>query len=124
MSDKADVRRIAVSLPGVVTTKDSEGYIIRGKPMVWTYHERVGDKQPRIPHHDVLVVRVEGEGEKQFLIAAEPAKFFTTSQYDGYPAILVRLPEVDADELSELITDAWRLLAPKYLVKEFEAAHG
>ena len=121
MSDAADVRRIALSLPDTTTTQDREGYLIRKKPFVWTYHERIEPKGRRVPRHDVLVVRVDGEGEKQFLLASDPAKFFTNPRYDGYPAILVRLSEVGVDELTELISDAWRGQAPKYLVKQFEA---
>lgn len=122
MSDEADVRQIALALPETVQDKAGTGYIIKGKPFVWIYHERVGDKQPRIPHHDVLVVRVSGEGEKQLLLASDPIKFFTTAQYNGYPAVLVRLPEIEADELTELITDAWRNQAPKNLLKKFDTA--
>jgi hypothetical protein len=66
-------------------------------------------------------VRVSGEDEKQALLAADPAKFFTDDHYRGYPAILVRLPEVDVAELTELLTDAWRIQAPRSLVKAFDA---
>jgi hypothetical protein len=40
---------------------------------------------------------------------------------DGYPAVLVRLAEIDGDELSELLMDAWRASAPRRLVAEFDA---
>jgi hypothetical protein len=33
--------------------------------------------------------------------------------YDGFPAVLVRLSAVNADELRELITAAWRCQAPQ-----------
>jgi hypothetical protein len=46
----------------------------------------------------------------------EPAKFFTEPHYNGYPAVLVRLPAVTIDELEVLITDAWRCLAPRSLL--------
>ena len=48
-------------------------------------------------------------------------KFFTEPHYNGFPAILVRLSEIELDELAELITDAWRCQAPPALVKEFDA---
>src|SRR3712207_7261928 len=47
-----------------------------------------------------------------------PDKFFTTPHYDGYAAVLVNLPAVDDDELRELITDSWRLKAPKRVLKD------
>ena len=34
------------------------------------------------------------------------------------PAVLARLDAIDSDELGELVTDAWRLRAPKRLQKE------
>ena len=63
---------------------------------------------------DVLAVRVSGAEEKQQLLDADPARFFTEPHYNGYPAVLVRLAEVDVDELRAL-TDAWWCMAPKDL---------
>jgi hypothetical protein len=65
----------------------------------------------------VLAVRVAGDGAKQELLAADGEKFFTEPHYNGYPAVLVRLAAVDADELRELLTDAWRAKAPRALVE-------
>ena len=52
------------------------------------------------------------------LLGSDPAKFFTEPHYNGFPAVLVRLPAVEADELRELITDAWRCQAPRSLVRQ------
>jgi len=57
------------------------------------------------------MVRVADEGEKRALVSSQPDIFFTTPHYDGYAAVLVRLPEVAPDLLAELVTDAWRLRA-------------
>ncbi len=57
------------------------------------------------------MVRVADEGDKRALISRRPEAFFTTPHYDGYAAVLVRLPEVASDLLAELVTDAWRLRA-------------
>ena len=59
-----------------------------------------------------------GQGQLHVLIAEAPEVFFTEPHYDGYPAVLVRLPAIDPDEPRELVTDAWRLRAPKRLQKE------
>ena len=69
----------------------------------------------------VLVVWCEDEGEKQAMITSEPAVFFTTPHYDGCPMVLVRLDAVDVGELTELITESWRLRAPTKLVEAFDA---
>ena len=42
----------------------------------------------------------------------------------GFPAVLVRLPEIGLDELRELLTDGWRTQAPRALVRSFDADHG
>jgi hypothetical protein len=66
----------------------------------------------------VLVVWVADEGEKQGLISSEPEKFFTTPHYDGHPSVLVRFEAVDIEELRELLTESWRLRAPKKLLTQ------
>lgn len=38
--------------------------------------------------------------------------FFTAPAYDGWPLVMLRLDEVDVDQLAELVTVAWRMLAP------------
>jgi hypothetical protein len=54
------------------------------------------------------------------LLASDPDKFFTEPHYNGFPAVLIRLPAIEADELRELITDAWRCQAPRGLVRDAE----
>ena len=61
---------------------------------------------------DVAVLYVGDEAEKQALLLGEPDLFFTTPAYDGFPLVMLRLDEVDADRLAELITDAWHMRAP------------
>jgi len=118
MTDENDVTRIALTLPEA--THDGAGYGIRGKGFAWYYREKIPGRTGRIEHRDVLAIRVTNETEKQALIAAEPHKFFTDDHYRGFPAILARLPEMDEDELTELLTDAYRIQAPKRLSKTLE----
>jgi hypothetical protein len=70
---------------------------------------------------DALVIRVVDMGEREALLQGDPEVFFSTPHYDGWPYVLVRLPAVDAVELRELVEDAWRTMAPKRLVREFDA---
>ena len=60
-------------------------------------------------------------GDREALLQGQPDVFFSTPHYDGYPYVLVRLGAVDPVELSELIEDAWRLRAPKRVIKAFDA---
>ena len=111
MATEDDVRAIALGLP---ETEERPSY---GTPGF-----RVKDRLfARIREPGVLVVWCADEAEKDFLIRAEPAKFFTVPHYDGYASVLVRLSAVDRDELAELLTDAWRARAPKRLVAAFDA---
>ena len=56
---------------------------------------------------------------KLALIAEDPAVFFTTPHFDGYPAILVRLDVISVDELEELLVEAWLTRAPKRVSKAY-----
>jgi hypothetical protein len=71
------------------------------------------------PEGDILGVRVADEGIKFALIADEPDVYLTTPHFDGYPAVLVKLAEIDELGLRELIVEAWLTQAPKRLVQEF-----
>jgi hypothetical protein len=71
------------------------------------------------PEGDILGARVADEGVKFALIADEPEVYFTTPHFDGYPAVLVKLAEIDDVALRELIVEAWLRQAPKRLVQEF-----
>ena len=121
MATQADVRRIALSLAGA---KEGDGrfafeFEVKGKRkgFVWVWMERIDPKKPRVPNPAVVAVRVATLGQKDTLISAEPRKFFTEPHYNGFPAILVRLAEVDSKGLRELITEAWRCMAPKELLE-------
>ena len=70
---------------------------------------------------DALVLRVSDMGEREALLQGQPEAFFTTPHYDGWPYVLVRLDTVSAEQLAELVEDAWRIRASKRLVAELEA---
>jgi hypothetical protein len=67
-------------------------------------------------------MRVIDMGEREALLQGAPDVFFSTPHYDGHPYVLVRLEKIDPVELAELIEDAWRLRAPKRVVKDYDAA--
>jgi len=109
MADADDVRRLALALPGV-TEIDSDGFDFRvaDKGFVWSYPER-RPGQRRVIRTDIAVLFVGDEAEKQALLLGEPRLFFTAPGYDGWPLVMLRLSEVDAGRLEELITDAWQM---------------
>jgi hypothetical protein len=118
MADADDVRRLALGLPHVEEI-DSDGFDFRvdGKGFAWSYPERRPGK-PRVLRTDIAVLYVGDEAEKQALLLGEPELFFTTPGYDGWPLVMLRLAEVDAGRLAELVTDAWRMRAPDALAAE------
>jgi hypothetical protein len=120
MADADDVRRLALALPHVEEI-DSDGFDFRvgGKGFVWSYPEREPGK-PRILRTDIAVLFVGDEAEKQALVLGEPGMFFTTPAYNGFPLVMLRLAEVDAERLAELVTDAWRMRAPAALASELD----
>ncbi len=109
MADADDVRRIALSLPGVEEI-ESDGFDFRvgGKGFVWSYPERVPGRR-RVIRTDVAVLFVGDEAEKQALLLGEAEVFFTTPSYDGWPFVMLRLEQVDDHRLGELVTDAWHM---------------
>src|SRR6059036_2082243 len=59
------------------------------------------------------------------LVEAEPEKFSLPSQSDlRYHWVHVRLDAIDADEMLDLIEDAWAFCVPKRVADEYAAARG
>jgi hypothetical protein len=123
MADADDVRRVALALPDVAEI-DSDGFDFRvaDKGFVWSYPERRPGRS-RLIRTDIAVLYVGDEAEKQALLLGEPDVFFTTPSYDGWPLVMLRLAEVDADRLTELVTDAWRMRAPASLVHDLDESY-
>jgi len=123
MATQDDVRRIALSLPETEEASDRFAFSVRNrrklKGFVWVWMERLEPKKARVPNPDVVAVRVADLEEKALLLSMDEVRFFTEPHYNNFPAILVRLPDIDAGQLEELITQAWRCQAPKPLVAEF-----
>jgi hypothetical protein len=121
MATQDDVRRIALSLPETQQVQGHFAFSVRTKQkpkdFVWVWMERIALKKPRVANPAVLAVRVANLGQRDLMISAEPAKFFTEPHYDGFPAVLVRLAEVTDADLRELLVEAWRCQAPAELVK-------
>lgn len=122
MATQADVRRIALSLPETVETEGHFSFAVRDgdklRRFAWVWRERIAPRKARVPQPKVLAIRVASLDDKEFLLGLDPAKFFTEPHYDGYPAVLVRLPAVTARELRPILAEAWRCMAPRALAKK------
>jgi Uncharacterized protein conserved in bacteria len=106
-----DVLALAQRLPGVEesTSYGTPAIKVRGRLLARLRTESDGG----------LVVMC-GLDEKAALLSSGDPAFRTTPHYDGHGSIIVELDLVDPDQLTELITEAWRARAPKRLVAQHE----
>jgi hypothetical protein len=119
-----DVRRIALALPETSerVSRNLRQWQVKDKGFVWERPlrradlEALGDDAPDGP---ILGARVEHLVAKEALLADDPALYFTTPHFDGYPAILVRLDRIGLEDLREVIVEAWLARAPKRLAKSY-----
>jgi hypothetical protein len=59
------------------------------------------------------------------LVESEPEKFSLPSESDmRFHWVHVRLEAIDAEEMRDLVENAWAMCAPKFLVEEYRAAQG
>jgi len=120
-----DVRRLALALPDTAERPSYGGapaWTVRGKAFVWDRPLRAKDGAelgPAAPKGPVLGVYLPDVGVKEALLADEPLVFFTTSHFDGYAIVLVRLDGIDLPSLEELVTDAWMARAPKRVAADY-----
>src|SRR4051794_3966086 len=127
MATWADVESIALGLPD--TTQElawgTRHWKVHGKGFVWERPLRksdlkaLGDASPDGP---ILGARVEHLVAKEALLADPSGVFFTTPHFDGYPAVLVLLDEIDVEGLDEVVVEAWLARAPKRLAAEYLAS--
>ena len=119
-----DVRRIALALPETSErlSRDKPQWRVKDKLFVWERPlrrsdlEALGDQAPSGP---ILGARVEHLVAKEALLANDDGVFFTTPHFDGYPAVLVRLDQIGAEDLDEVIVEAWLARAPQRLVRAY-----
>ncbi len=114
MVTEEDIRRVALSLPGSVEKSYNRlpSFRVRGA-LFLRIHE--------LP--DAFFIRCAGLEDRDELLKAEPATFFITSHYSDYPAVLVRLSRVDLGEMTELVTESWRVCAPSRMLAAYDAEH-
>jgi hypothetical protein len=132
MATMADLDELALSLPQVTKTVSDDGrpfYSVNGKLFCLHRNRRPDAVDPDTGERldDVLMFRVEDLGVKELMLADDRGVFFTTRHFDGYPAVLVRIPNlarIARDELRDLIVEAWLTRAPKRVAKAWLAEHG
>jgi hypothetical protein len=132
MTTMADLDELALSLPRATKTVSDDGrpfYSVNGKLFCLHRNRRPDAVDPETGERldDVLMFRVDDLGVKELVLADERGIFFTTKHFDGYPAVLVRIPDlarIDREELRDLVVEAWLTRAPKRVAKAWLAQHG
>lgn len=61
--------------------------------------------------------------DRDILIESDPEVYSEWWAAGRYGWVRVLLDRIEQDEAFELVLEAWRLTAPKKLVKEYDAAH-
>ena len=118
-----DVRALALALPEASEhlSRGAVQWKVRSKGFVWERPLRRADLDALgIPAQaePVLAAKTDDEAVKLALIAEDPAVFFTTPHFDGYPAVLLHLDRISRRRLAELVAEAWVAAAPPRLVRE------
>jgi len=126
----ADLDELALAMPQAtkeVTDDGRPAYKVHDK--VFCFHrerrpDAVDEDGERLD--DVLMFRVADEGVKELLLADARGVYFTTPHFDGYAAVLVRIPQLallEREELEDLVVEAWLTRAQKRVAKAWLAEH-
>jgi hypothetical protein len=132
MATMADLDELALAMPETTKEVADDGrpsYLVHGKR--YLIHRRprpdAVDSQTGERLEDVLMFRVEDLGVKELMLTDARGIYFTTPHFDGYPAVLVQIPDLarfDLGELGDLVAEAWLTRAQKRLAKAWLEEHG
>jgi hypothetical protein len=131
MATMADLDELALALPQTTKEVSDDGrpaYRVRGKLFCCRRGRRKDALDPETgePLDDVVMFRVPDLDVRELLLADDRGVYFTTPHFDGYPAVLLRIPQlerVDRDELRDLLAEAWLTRAPKRVAEAWLAEH-
>ena len=129
MTTMADLAELALAMPEATKEVSDDGrpaFLVHGKLFCCQRGRRRDAVDPATGERldDVLMFRVADLDVKELLLADDRGVFFTTPHFDGYPAVLVRIPQlalVDRDELRDLVAEAWLTRAKKRVAKAWLA---
>ena len=132
MATLRDIERLALAFPGTVKGEDDEGrpsYSVNAKVICWHRSPRPDALDPETGERltDVFVLRTTDLDVKEMILQDDRGIFFTTPHWNGYPAVLIRIPDLkqlSRAELRDLIEEAWLSRAPKRMAKAWLAEHG
>jgi hypothetical protein len=132
MATMTDLDELALAMPGADKEVSDDGrpeYRVDGKMFCFHRGRRPDavDAQTGERLDDVLMFRVADLDTKELILADPRGVFFTTPHFNGYSAVLIRIPELaqlDRHELHDLVADAWLTRAKKRVAKAWLDEHG
>ncbi len=128
----ADLDKLALAMPQTTKEVSEDGrpsYLVHGKMYCFHRSRRPDAIDPETGERmdDVLMFRVADQDVKELFLADERGLFFTTPHFNGYPAVLMRIPQLKKmgrAELRDLVAEAWLTRAQKRVAKAWLAEHG
>jgi hypothetical protein len=131
MATMADLDKLATAMPQTTKEVSDDGrpsYLVHGKMYCFHRGRRPDAIDPDTGERmaDVLMFRVADEGVKELFLSDGRGVFFTTPHFNGYPAILMRIPglaQLDRQELADLVAESWLTRAQKRVAKAWLAEH-
>jgi hypothetical protein len=125
----ADLDELALAMPQTtkeVTDDGRPSYLVHGKGFCLQRGRRPDAVDPETGERldDVLMFRVADVDVKELMLSDTRGVYFTTRHFNGYPAVLVRIPDLarlDRDELYDLVAEAWLTRAQKRVAKAWLA---
>jgi len=132
MATLRDVEKLALAMPETVKAEDDAGrpsYSVNGKVICWHRSPRPDavDRATGERLEDVFVFRVTDLEVKDMTLQDDRGIYFTTPHWNGYPAVLIRIPDLkqlSRTELRDMVEEAWLSRAPKRVAKAWLAEHG
>ena len=132
MATMADLDELALAMPQTTKELSDDGrpaYRVHGKLFCLHRGRRADAVDPQTGERldDVLMFRVADLGVKELLLSDTRGLYFTTPHFDGYPAVLLRIPDLarlDLQELEDLVSEAWLTRAQKRVAKAWLDEHG
>lgn len=127
-----DLDSLALALPQATKEVSADGrpaYLVHGKLFCCHRNRRrdAVDRESGELLDDVLMFRVPDLGVKDLLLADDRGVYFTTPHFDGYAAVLVRIPDLarlGRDELADLVAEAWLTRAQKRVARAWLEEQG
>ena len=131
MATMVDLDELALAMPQTTKELSNDGrptYLVHGKFFCFHRSRRRDAIDPDTGERldDVLVFRVADLGVKELMLADERKIFFTTPHWDGYSAVLMRIPDLarlDREALVDAVVEAWLTRAQKRVAKAWLDEH-